>query len=1118
MKKSLLIILALTLCLCAFAIASCSDPEIEGLTFESVDAVYDGTEKTIEVSGLPEGATVTYSPQNTFKEAGEHVVTATVKQDGFADTTLTATLKILPKTVTVTYENLVFKASGSAPKAVKYTVNGVLEGDSVELEFDFGACDFSEEGDEGTLTAKSKNPNYTLNSNSVTKKFTVGPNEHTVKFETGVQGQTVEDQQVSDGIKAREPRKIINNGYEFIGWFLGDVQWDFTKDKVTDDILLVAKWQANVYSIIYNLDGGTNSPDNPTEFAFDQGFSLAPATKDGAIFLGWYEDAAFTSPAEIVEPKTLRKSISYYAKWGYGYKEIIEEAPSAIGTASDFDGSFRYTLSLNIESFAENGTIYFGRGKDTLNGSYIKITSEKVLVYTNGAENQIVSSERTHARDMIGYIVVDVQAKAGTANVTIQTAEGKSPIIEFTWSGKSGEIFYETEGVTVMDATLGWSTEVYETKVWAVGDNVNVSNEKTWANRLVASQIVDMSSISVDSTTAIDVLRREFETAVPKYVIWSYEDESGEAYEANVAAFLALCAEFQVTPILTTHSPLISSANEAKNAAVKAGTARYIDFADAAEGTDCVENGEYTELGIVTAMAKALSDVPEMITPEIPIKHGTAEKLDAQNPTISLGNNRVKDEKYFVFSAKIDGTLTADQKILLGHGYMVSYGRWFELTGNTLSLCSYTSWNEPDKQLSVTSREHGIEIKNFITVIITADKNNTTKTSFTIITDGATYTYKGYGYSACEGEIFVTAQGLEMTDVTLDWACKAYDADIWIIGASYLSLNDPARWPEYYYNQGYNGALLVGRGGMGNQHAIEDFKDALKHGKPKYLVWDSAAGNNPDEKLSKPEEWGTVNETFLVHMIEVMDICKEEGIELIIELLPNCVNQNNYMKNEMLMKKQGQFANYDYKLIDVAKCLGAHDRFSNWYEGMLYTDNVHPTRLGAIAYYMQMINTFPELMRKTDAEIYKSEVGKNVSGNNAVNVSVPNELCESKIFTLSADFAGSLMGSIELSTGKANGGTYMVIDKNNINVYRNVNGEEVLVTTIANPLKTENILNVKVHVTGCSATVTMMSVGFKDTSDIKLFTFDTEWVVAGELAVSTNSQTLTEAFATFFTE
>lgn len=66
----------------------------DGLTFVDKTVTYNGSAQSIEVANLPQGATVTYSPSNTFTNAGVYTVTATVSAPNFDTATLSATLTI----------------------------------------------------------------------------------------------------------------------------------------------------------------------------------------------------------------------------------------------------------------------------------------------------------------------------------------------------------------------------------------------------------------------------------------------------------------------------------------------------------------------------------------------------------------------------------------------------------------------------------------------------------------------------------------------------------------------------------------------------------------------------------------------------------------------------------------------------------------------------------------------------------------------------------------------------------------------------------------------------------------------------------------------------------------
>ena len=66
----------------------------DGLTFADKTVTYNGSAQSIEVANLPQGTTVTYSPSNTFTNAGVYTVTATVSAPNFDTVTLSATLTI----------------------------------------------------------------------------------------------------------------------------------------------------------------------------------------------------------------------------------------------------------------------------------------------------------------------------------------------------------------------------------------------------------------------------------------------------------------------------------------------------------------------------------------------------------------------------------------------------------------------------------------------------------------------------------------------------------------------------------------------------------------------------------------------------------------------------------------------------------------------------------------------------------------------------------------------------------------------------------------------------------------------------------------------------------------
>lgn len=57
---------------------------------------------------------------------------------------------------------------------------------------------------------------------------------------------------------------------------------------------LYAVWTPCTYQVEYELDGGVNGEGNPSSYVYGVGVpALAPASKDGKEFVGWYSDAEF---------------------------------------------------------------------------------------------------------------------------------------------------------------------------------------------------------------------------------------------------------------------------------------------------------------------------------------------------------------------------------------------------------------------------------------------------------------------------------------------------------------------------------------------------------------------------------------------------------------------------------------------------------------------------------------------------------------------------------------------------------------------------------------------------------------------------------------------------------
>uniref|UniRef100_UPI000B1DDBED MBG domain-containing protein n=1 Tax=Algoriphagus resistens TaxID=1750590 RepID=UPI000B1DDBED len=137
---------------------------ISGITFDDGSFVFDGTAKSLTITGtLPDGTSVTYT-NNSRTDVGTQEVTATISGGNHVELVLTAKMVITPATLTVTADPGQSKEAGSADPVLSYSVSGFVGGDDETI---ISGSLGREEGEEvgsytinqGSLSAGS---NYTV--------------------------------------------------------------------------------------------------------------------------------------------------------------------------------------------------------------------------------------------------------------------------------------------------------------------------------------------------------------------------------------------------------------------------------------------------------------------------------------------------------------------------------------------------------------------------------------------------------------------------------------------------------------------------------------------------------------------------------------------------------------------------------------------------------------------------------------------------------------------------------------------------------------------------------------------------------------------------------------------
>ena len=104
-------------------------------------------------------------------------------------------------------------------------------------------------------------------------------------------------------------------GYQFIGWYFGNIQYPNGKWTTTTDVKVTAKWQAINYSLSYNLEGGKLAQSNRGTYTVEDSFTLNNPTKSGYVFVGWTWDGQSTPIKTVnIKPGTVG-NIEFTANW-----------------------------------------------------------------------------------------------------------------------------------------------------------------------------------------------------------------------------------------------------------------------------------------------------------------------------------------------------------------------------------------------------------------------------------------------------------------------------------------------------------------------------------------------------------------------------------------------------------------------------------------------------------------------------------------------------------------------------------------------------------------------------------------------------------------------------------
>lgn len=291
-----------------------------------------------------------------------------------------------------------------------------------------------------------------------------------------------------------------------------------------------------------------------------------------------------------------------------------------------------YSFMAYITSF---NTLLIGHGKNHYEDSWIEINDSKVIVHNYLTSDS--TTEYEHGLTISNYIYVQIIVTVNSADIIIYSDGSTYKITEATWYGDgTGDTFAESDGSTLTDCVLTWSSSDIRKSVWLFGDSYfGMANSARWVKYLIDSGYGDNVLLNAfpgeatgNAVIALNNLIQHY--GKPNFIVWCLgmndgsdtdEDTPSTSWLTGVNRVLQICKDYSIIPIFATIPTVPNIYHEGKNKYVRNSGHRYIDFAKAvgASGDGTWFNGMLSQDGVHPDVAgaialyhRAIADCPEI--------------------------------------------------------------------------------------------------------------------------------------------------------------------------------------------------------------------------------------------------------------------------------------------------------------------------------------------------------------------------------------------------------------------------------------------------------------------------------------------------------------------------
>lgn len=239
---------------------------------------------------------------------------------------------------------------------------------------------------------------------------------HQVVFFDANGANSVENLFVKRDNLAEEPATPQKKGYTFVGWTLNGVLWDFSKDTVTKDMTLVAKWIPNEYIVTLDKNGGSTQIDT-FPIRYMSAYESLPKNvfKPGYTFIGWFTSSFGGTQITKDSIMDIADNLTLYAHFEANANKLRFDANGGTGEMPSLTVNTDETISLPICKFERKGYTFVG-WSTSRNGvaeysnlaSYTMPTDSETILYAVWSLNEYTVFFETVGGPDMDFIVYTV--------------------------------------------------------------------------------------------------------------------------------------------------------------------------------------------------------------------------------------------------------------------------------------------------------------------------------------------------------------------------------------------------------------------------------------------------------------------------------------------------------------------------------------------------------------------------------------------------------------------------------------------------------------------------------------------------------------------------------------